>query len=84
MDNIIKARFLKDGEPMGREYTYLSKEAVEVGVKVTADTQHGEADLVVTAINVPESECEAFKDRLKYINGLKKEEPNEEQVDLGI
>lgn len=88
MDKIIKARFLRDGEPMGREYTYLSKEQVEVGTKVTADTQRGEADLIVTAIDVPESECEAFKDRLKYINGPKKEETAEEPdckpLDLGI
>lgn len=28
--NLVKLRFLRDGEPQGREYTYISKEKVEV------------------------------------------------------
>lgn len=69
MDNIIKCRFLRDGEPYGREYSYLTKEPVEVGDKVIAETQRGAADLVVTALNVPAEEVESFKDKLKYIIG---------------
>lgn len=74
MDNIIKARFLRDCEPYGREYSYLTKEAVAVGDIVQAETQRGVADLVVTAINVPEAEVESFKDKLKYIVGKKPQE----------
>lgn len=73
MSNIIKARFLRDGEPYGREYSYLTKEPVAVGDVVQAETQRGTADLVVTALNVPEEEVEAFKDKLKYIIGKKPE-----------
>ena len=29
--NLVKLRFLRGGEPQGREYTYISKEKVEVG-----------------------------------------------------
>lgn len=73
MDNIIKCRFLRDGEPYGREYSYLTKEPVAVGDIVEADTQRGTAELVVTALNVPEAEVESFKDKLKYIVGKKPE-----------
>lgn len=69
--NIIKCRFTIDGEPHGRDYSYLTKEPVKVMDRVQAETQHGVADLIVTAINVPESEVESFKDKLKYILGKK-------------
>ena len=34
--NLVKLRFLRGGEPQGREYTYISKEKVEVGDTVIA------------------------------------------------
>lgn len=71
MSNIIKCRFTRDGEPYGREYSYLTKEPVVVGDKVQAETRNGVADLVVTALNVPEAEVESFKEKLKYIIGKK-------------
>lgn len=71
MKEIIKARFLRDGEPYGREYSYLTNEPVAVGDLVQAETARGVADLVVTGLNVPEEEVEAFKDKLKYIIGKK-------------
>ncbi|WP_405379365.1 DUF5839 family protein [Phascolarctobacterium sp.] len=77
MSNIIRCRFLRDGEPYGREYSYLTKEPVAVGDIVEADTQRGTADLVVTALNVPEAEVESFKDKLKYIVGKKPQESGE-------
>ena len=72
--NIIKCRFLRDGEPYGREYSYLTQQPVVVGDVVQAETQRGVADLVVTALNVPEAEVESFKDKLKYIIGKKPQE----------
>lgn len=74
MDNIIKCRFLRDCEPYGREYSYLTKEPVAVGDIVQVETQRGVADTVVTALNVPAAEVESFKDRLKYIIGKKPQE----------
>ena len=44
--NLVKLRFLRGGEPQGREYTYISKEKVEVGDTVIVrkpDTQGAEA-----------------------------------------
>lgn len=76
--NIVKCRFLKDGEPSGREYSYLATEELAVGDAVKADTARGEADLIVTGLNVPEEEVEAFKDKLKYV---KKVETTEKTVD---
>lgn len=80
MSNIIKARFLRDGEPYGREYSYLTKEPVAVGDVVQAETQRGVADLVVTGLNVPEEEVADFKDRLKYIIGKKPVEQTADEL----
>lgn len=85
--NIVKCRFLKDGEPSGREYSYLANEELSVGDSVMADTVRGEADLVVTAVDVPEEEVEAFKDKLKYVKKSEKKpdaEKEPETVDLGF
>lgn len=71
--NIIKARFLRDCKPYGMEYSYLIQEPVAVGDLVQAETQRGVADLIVTAVNVPEEEVQKFKDRLKFIIGKKPE-----------
>lgn len=65
--NIIKGKFLKDGEPMGREYSYLTDIVVNVGNVFTVNTDRGEAQLVCTAINVPEEEIASFKDKMKNI-----------------
>ena len=72
--NIIKCRFLRDGEPYGKEYSYLTKQPVAVGDIVQAETQNGVADLVVTSTNVPLAEVEGFKHKLKYIIGKKPQE----------
>lgn len=78
--NIIKCRFLRDGEPYGREYSYLTrdplavKDIVAIGDIVEVETQRGVADVVVTAVKVPEAEVESFKDKLKYIIGKKPQE----------
>lgn len=64
--NLIKAKFLKEGEPSGRAYTYISDIPVEVGDMV----QLNEKGIgIVTEINVPEAEVESFKDKLKSIVG---------------
>lgn len=83
MASIIKAKFLRDGKPISKEYSYLTQEHVEVGDIVLAEVKQGEAELVVTAINVPEEEVAEYKDRLKYIIGKKPEKENK-QVDLGL
>lgn len=71
--NLVKLRFLRGGEPQGREYTYISKEMVEVGDIVTVrkpDTLGAEAPKgIITMIDVPETEVEDFKDKLKEIVG---------------
>lgn len=74
MTNIIKVRFNKDGQPQGREYSYLSPVEVEVGDIVEMETQRGIAKGTVTQINVPTSEIEPFKDRVKSIIGKYVEE----------
>lgn len=71
--NLIKLKFLRAGEPSGREYTYISKADVEVGdtvqISIPQSADHEAPKGIVTAVNVPESEVESFKDKLKEIVG---------------
>lgn len=61
----IKARYLKEGNTTGREYTFASDIPVEIGDKVSI----GHAIAVVTQVDVSEEEVAPFKDRLKKIDG---------------
>ena len=70
--NLVKLRFLRDGEPSGREYTYISKSEVSVGDTVIVREAEEGKDApkgIVTAVNVPVEEVESFKDKLKTIVG---------------
>jgi uncharacterized Zn finger protein len=67
--NIIKLRFIRNGEPQGREYTYYTPTEVEVGDIVELEAREGIAKGIVTKINVPEEEIAPFKDRAKAIIG---------------
>lgn len=71
--NLVKLRFLRGGELQGREYTYISKEKVEVGDIVIVrkpDAQGTEAPKgIITMVDVPEIEVESFKNKLKEIVG---------------
>ena len=60
-------------KPLG-EYTYRSPVDVEVGDMVEIMSHNGVTKAIVTHVNVPEEEVESFKDKLKAIQGLIKEE----------
>ena len=66
----IKVKFLKNGEPHGREYTYKATFPVEVGQEVIL---LGGGNGVVTEINVPEKDVESFKDKIKEIESVVEE-----------
>ena len=66
----IKVKFLKNGEPHGREYTYKATFHVRVGQEVILP---GGGNGIVTEIDVPEEEVESFKDRIKEIEGVVEE-----------
>lgn len=66
----IKVKFLKNGEPHGREYTYKATFPVRVGQEVILT---GGGNGVVTEINVPKEEVERFKDRIKEIESVVEE-----------
>jgi len=72
--SIIKVKFLRDGQPSGRAYTYFSENPVAVDDKVQINSV---SVGVVTEINVPEEEIAPYKDKVKYIAG-KYEEPVKE------
>ena len=63
---IIKVKFLKDGQETGRPYTYFSNDVVAVGDIVQINES---AKGVVVEIDVPEIEIESFKDKVKMIIG---------------
>ena len=66
----IKVKFLKNGEPHGREYTYKATFSVEVGQEVLLP---GGGNGVVTEINVPEKDVESFKDKIKEVESTVEE-----------
>lgn len=72
MTNIIKVKFLKGRQAVGRDYTYFTPEPVEVGDIVDIDTDRGVAKGMVTFVDVPEAEIAPFKDRAKTIIGKSK------------
>lgn len=67
--NVIKLRFIRHGEPSGREYTYFTNTEVAVGDLVDIDGRSGLSQGIVTAIDVPEEEIAPFKDIAKTILG---------------
>ncbi|GEM_PF-397179 len=73
MTNIIKLKFMRYGQPAGRDYTYFTPEPVAVGDLVEVDGKQGISQCVVTAVNVPEEEIAPFRDRAKTIIGKVKE-----------
>lgn len=70
LTNIIKVRFNKEGQPQGREYSYLTPVEVAVGDIVEMETRGKVAKGTVTQIDVPAAEIEPFKDKIKSIIGL--------------
>ena len=63
---IIRVKFIKSGQAQGREYSYFANEPVSIGDIVLVGTGQ---KAMVTALDVPESEIEQFKDRVKSIIG---------------
>lgn len=66
----VKVKFIKNGEPRGREYTYKSTFPVRVGQEVILP---GGGNGVVTEINVPEESVAAFADKVKEIEDVVEE-----------
>lgn len=66
----IKVKFLKNGEPNGREYTYKATFPVRVGHEVILPSG---GNGIVTEIDVPEESVESFKDKIKEIEGAVEE-----------
>jgi hypothetical protein len=63
---IIKVQFLKGEVPSGKAYTYFSEEEVSTEDLVQINSS---AKGIVTEVDVPESEIEAFRDKVKTIVG---------------
>lgn len=82
MTNVIKVKFLRNGQPSGRAYTYYTPEEVAVGDIVKLDSRNGIAHGVVTEIDVPEKEILAFGAGAKSIIGKVQEqqEPQDESA----
>lgn len=63
---IVKVRYGADATE-GREYSYYSEEALQVGDLVSVPTKNGTVKARVTAIDIPEAEIEAFKSAVRTI-----------------
>lgn len=71
---IIKVQFLKGEIPSGKAYTYFSEDMVSIGDLVLINSS---AKGIVTKVDIPESEIEAFRDKVKAIAGKVVEESQE-------
>lgn len=69
MTNVIKVKFLRNGKPSGRAYTYYTPEEVAVGDIVDLDSRGGISQGLVAEINVPEEDILVFGDAAKSIIG---------------
>lgn len=61
---IIKARYLKNNEVIGREYAFCTDIIVKPGDTV----EIGKAQAVVTKVDVPKEDILPFSDNLKKID----------------
>ena len=75
--NLVKVKYYNEStkEYSPREYTYFSVDELQVGDIVTVPVRDTTAKCQVSAINVPESEISAFKDKVKTIPSAKPELP---------
>jgi hypothetical protein len=69
MTNVIKVKFLRNGKPSGRAYTYYTPEEVAVDDIVELESRNGISQGVVTEVDVPMEEILAFGDNAKSIIG---------------
>ena len=67
---IVKVRYCSEttGYESDREYTYFAESQLQVGDIVMVPIKDRDAKAKVSAINVPESEIEAFRDKVKTIS----------------
>lgn len=63
---LVKVQFLRNGEPGGRKYTYVTALDLRVGDLVIVPPSNSVAQVV--ELDVPVEEVAAFKDRLKRID----------------
>ena len=71
---LIKVRFLNNGTPSGKSYTYYSPVKVAVGDTVQINSS---ATGVVVEVDVPEWQVESYKEKIKTIVGLVNDDPVE-------
>ncbi len=66
---IVKVQYLNPvtNQFFSREYSYFSEDTLQVGDIVTVPVKDGTGKAKVSVVNVPESEIEAFKDKMKTI-----------------
>lgn len=69
MTDVIKVKFMRNGQPSGRAYTYYTPEEVAVGDIVDLQSRNGVSQGVVTQVDVPVEEILIFGEGAKSIIG---------------
>lgn len=69
---LIKLKFLKEGNQVGKPYIYSTPHPVSIGDTVQINSA---AKGVVVEVDVPEEEVAAFADKVKSVKGLVEEVP---------
>ena len=81
MTNVIKVKYLRNGQPFGRAYAYYTPVPVAVGDTVDLNSSKGVAQGIVTEVDVPEEEIAAFGDAAKSIIGKMPEAKTPEEME---
>jgi len=86
---IVKVQYWSDakGEAAGREYSFFTVDPLDVGEFVQVPTAYGATKARVSAVNIPDAEIAAFRDRVKTIpSGSIRPDPsvptNQESVEI--
>jgi hypothetical protein len=65
--NIVKVKYFTNGELSAREYTYFSVDPLKVGDIIIVPIRDTTGKAKVSAVDVPEAEIAAFRDKVKTI-----------------
>lgn len=67
--NIIKAQFIRDGEPTGKEYAYKTALDIPIGLTLSVKAFNSHKSVKVTNVITPE-ESEAYISEIKELDKL--------------
>lgn len=79
--NVVKGKYLRNGKPSGKEYTFYVSDDVLVGDVLELNLYRRNSDVMITKINVDPAEIEPYKNVAKTLTPKPREIKFEEDAD---